>query len=568
MAMSNRVEWRGAGLTFVLTWAVYLLTLAPDLPPGHDSAELTTAAFLPGVAHPPSYPLYVMLGHLFCQIPIGSPAYRMNLMAGLCCALAAALGFAAFYRVTQRFWPALGGALSFAFAVTPWRQAVGAEKYSLHLTLLALVLWLSADWTRLDPACRSQRLRWLALAFGLGLSHHHTMVLALPGLLLLLATHRPTSWRGLLWFPLGLLPYCYTPLRALQHPALNWGDPSTLQRFWWVLTRSGYGGVTLSTQHAAGTDLAQVGHFFESLLVWQFPVTALCALGCLRPRKRDPETWTLLSWLVHWLLMGVGFACIAHQPADEGHFDMVDRFYAGSDLVFAGFLAVGWARLRWCPPLLALGALVVGALHWPDCSLRGQQQPGDLERAIFSRLPIGSIYLPISDLTAGGALYEQLVLGERTDVQVILPGLIQSDWYHQPLIEPLAPLAELCVRWRSQGHEVYFDAFQPDIPGFFEPQGVIFRYLAPGEPLPDRAQVETANFDFLQRQVLTGDYHYEPNTAFWTHDILERWSVAYRNIADALATSDPTRARRALTLARELHPEPARDAEIESRIRR
>ena len=38
-------------------------------------------------------------------------------------------------------------------------------------------------------------------------------------------------------FALGLLPYAYLPLRSRQNPALDWGDPETLERFLAVLTR-------------------------------------------------------------------------------------------------------------------------------------------------------------------------------------------------------------------------------------------------------------------------------------------------------------------------------------------
>src|SRR6266851_8606508 len=35
-----------------------------------DSAELVTAAALWGVPHPPGYPLYTLLSHLFARVPI------------------------------------------------------------------------------------------------------------------------------------------------------------------------------------------------------------------------------------------------------------------------------------------------------------------------------------------------------------------------------------------------------------------------------------------------------------------------------------------------------------------
>ena len=42
--------------------AVYLATVAPSVPPG-DSGNLIVAAATLGIAHPPGYPLFAMLGH-------------------------------------------------------------------------------------------------------------------------------------------------------------------------------------------------------------------------------------------------------------------------------------------------------------------------------------------------------------------------------------------------------------------------------------------------------------------------------------------------------------------------
>ena len=62
---------------------VYLLTLCPTVYLG-DSGELSAAAFCLGVPHGSGYPLYVLLGKVFCLLPFGSVGFRMNLMAAVC----------------------------------------------------------------------------------------------------------------------------------------------------------------------------------------------------------------------------------------------------------------------------------------------------------------------------------------------------------------------------------------------------------------------------------------------------------------------------------------------------
>lgn len=64
---------------------------------GGDSGELVAEACKLGVAHPPGYPLFVMLGHIATIIPLPSdwfpnptPAFRvnfMNAMFGACTAV-------------------------------------------------------------------------------------------------------------------------------------------------------------------------------------------------------------------------------------------------------------------------------------------------------------------------------------------------------------------------------------------------------------------------------------------------------------------------------------------------
>jgi len=69
------------------SWALYAYTALPTLPFG-DGPELIAAAACLGVAHPPGYPLYTLLGWVALQVPAGEPAWRVNLLSGLFAALA------------------------------------------------------------------------------------------------------------------------------------------------------------------------------------------------------------------------------------------------------------------------------------------------------------------------------------------------------------------------------------------------------------------------------------------------------------------------------------------------
>src|SRR5262245_21083367 len=76
-------------------FSLYAHTAAPTitwLNGGADSAELVTASYTLGIAHPPGYPLYVLLGKAWSLLPLaGDVAHRYNLFSAFCGALAAAL---------------------------------------------------------------------------------------------------------------------------------------------------------------------------------------------------------------------------------------------------------------------------------------------------------------------------------------------------------------------------------------------------------------------------------------------------------------------------------------------
>ncbi|MEW6104067.1 MAG: DUF2723 domain-containing protein, partial [bacterium] len=70
-------------LVFFISFGVYLHTLTPTVG-FHDSGELITCTWTLGIAHPPGYPLYTLLGKVFITlIPIGNIAFRMNMQSTL-----------------------------------------------------------------------------------------------------------------------------------------------------------------------------------------------------------------------------------------------------------------------------------------------------------------------------------------------------------------------------------------------------------------------------------------------------------------------------------------------------
>ena len=208
-----------------------------------DIGEMDTVPYILGIAHPPGFPLYTLIGWAFTHlVPIGSVAFRMSLLSAL--AMAGVCWFV--FRLAG-----LAAALLFAFGEDAWTHATRAEAHALVALAFAALLFYLLRWLH---GGRARDLYASALALGLGIAIHPVVATALPGLLAaIVARAHETAPRvfaraaaivaasAAIWF-------CYLPLRSAyvnaQHldPAAaygvsdgafwNYGDPVLLDN--WV----------------------------------------------------------------------------------------------------------------------------------------------------------------------------------------------------------------------------------------------------------------------------------------------------------------------------------------------
>jgi hypothetical protein len=168
----------------LLALALYLLTMCPTVY-WYDSAEFAAQATALGVPHPPGYPLYTMIAHVFTWLPV-EPAWSVNFMSvtfGVgCVELVFVLGLRlGLHRVSSAV-----GALTLGTGVTFWGNAVVAEVYTpgLFFTLGAFLL--------LERGLARHRPRLLiAAAFvgGLGLGMHMSIATCGVGYAWLVLNH-------------------------------------------------------------------------------------------------------------------------------------------------------------------------------------------------------------------------------------------------------------------------------------------------------------------------------------------------------------------------------------------
>ena len=95
-----RADWMQAGMVAVVLFALYAATSPRTVLLEDDGLFILSSYFL-GVEHPPGYPLYTLIGHLFSKLPFGSVAYRVHLAS----AFFGALAGSAVWLVARRLIP-------------------------------------------------------------------------------------------------------------------------------------------------------------------------------------------------------------------------------------------------------------------------------------------------------------------------------------------------------------------------------------------------------------------------------------------------------------------------------
>jgi len=160
---------------FAAAFVLDLACLYPAIAP-RDSADMAAAAMTLGVAHPPGYPLYSVLGRLWLAVfPVGNAAYRLNVLSALAAAGAAALLFV-LVRRRAGAWGGLAAAALWALSAPLWKFALLEEKYALH-ALFAVALRVLAEGERETVYGRA---RLTGLLLGLGLVNHQSLLFWIP----------------------------------------------------------------------------------------------------------------------------------------------------------------------------------------------------------------------------------------------------------------------------------------------------------------------------------------------------------------------------------------------------
>lgn len=403
---------------FLIALVVYVGTLAPDVLPA-DSGEFQLAAPLLGVPHPPGYPLYMLLGRLFTLLPIGTPAYRLNLLSAVSGALTLALVSASVRhicvgvgRAQGAFYGAVTAALALGAATTFWAQSTTANVRSLTGLFTALCLY----------ALVARRWELFALSLGLGLTHHAS--LAFFGLVLvlyLLLTERglwrqPRRWARLIGLTaLPVLVFLYLPIRGAQGAPLAPPDLTTWQGFWAHVLARGFAGdmFAFTRPDLLAGRLPVLGN----ILTFEFnlPLLVAMALGAALLLLRDGRLALLLAGgaALH------SFVAITYRAPQTVEY----MFPAYVALAVLAGVAVAWLMqaeiaFKAIGAAVLLAGLALGGRNLPSYRwLAGDYDTRQVIQTLLQQAPADAIILS-NWHWATPMWYLQEIEGQRRDVEV------------------------------------------------------------------------------------------------------------------------------------------------------
>ncbi len=229
-----------AGLMGLAALGLYLATLFPGLTDIGDASKFEFVGHVLGIPHAPGYPLYVMVSHVFSELPWGTLAYRMNALSALFGAIAVALGYLLGRQVGARPAVAAAAALALACGNAFWAKSLYAKGYTLNAALVSAGILFVLRWGR---SRRTRDLYWAMAIFAVSLGNHLTVLAVLPVLVLYaLVTDARTALRPRTLLVLALLvaggfsQYLLILIRTRQHAPYVEAPASTLPQLWAVMT--------------------------------------------------------------------------------------------------------------------------------------------------------------------------------------------------------------------------------------------------------------------------------------------------------------------------------------------
>lgn|GEM_PF-4669850 len=238
---------------------------------GGDSAEYATVLTSWGIAHPPGYPLFSLLGNFFTHIlPFSNLYHKVSFISFFFSTLSSLLLF--YFLTDLKINPFISFfAVVFYLSLLPiWIYGVVPEVFSLAIFLIILQIY------SLFKLKKTNKNIWASLFFlsiGLSVAHHHLFLFYLPGYLYFLFKNKNSLKiikknfkKNLFFLLIGLSVYLYVPITVYLNKVIDYENILTLEGFFRLITRASYG--TFKAHAYASSDFLNRFYDIFSLFVF------------------------------------------------------------------------------------------------------------------------------------------------------------------------------------------------------------------------------------------------------------------------------------------------------------
>lgn len=491
-----------AGLAFLL----YGYTAAPGLTwanYGADGGDLLAAAMTNGTPHPTGYPLYTLLlqGWL-ALLGLLWPGSEIGWRGNLFSALAGAASVAVTFQVVRHLWPekassflpALLAAIGWATAPLLWGQALITEVYTLHSLLVVTLFWALIAY----PADRPRR-RGILLGglWGLGIAHHATIGLLLPGVLYWLWSSedrplgRPAFW---LWMAAGALPGLLLYGRGLlvsPFAPVNWGGDGSFGDLWWLTSGAAYRRYLFAIP--LEQMLSKAGRWALTITSQFTPVGLALTLAGLY--RWDRLAGRMRTFALLWVLP-ISFYALTYHTADSEIYLLPVVWLMAVWLPFgvretAEWINTHWPDSRWEPIVLGgcvAGLVLLGGIRLPAISLRQDESARRFVADAVRVVEPGSLLFSSADAETFALWYAAWGSGELLEAApgtaLVNVALLQFEWYQALLVRLYPDLAGVETGQASRilqanvgRRPIYFsEIVAPAVENQLQPAGSLWRY--------------------------------------------------------------------------------------------
>ncbi|EFA77227.1 transmembrane protein [Heterostelium album PN500] len=454
---------------FSVTLVLYALTQYPSVS-GGDAGELIINAHQLGIAHPPGYPLFTMLGRFFDKfVPYGTVGWRVALMSSFFGAVGSVAIFLTVKLWVNDNWCAVVSSLMFTFSPLIWCYHIQGEVFSINNMFVAIIMLLSVWFvrTRIYENERfnasfwtSEKIAYLsAFACALGLTNQHTLVLIVVpfAFWLMFIGGRDQLWSirtitNLTMSALaGLSPYLYLILAPrIRIREYSWGNTGEISGFITHFLRKEYGTLQLYSGDSGNSTLIsrillyfnnlfdQFG-YFGAILSFIGIISLLLGSNLKNFQWRSIGTMIIFTFLFYITF----FFNLCNLPIEKPLYKGVFlRFFMQPNVIVSIAIGLGLKYLfnfinSKSPTLKkillpAVAILLISYQIGSNYQLQDQSENYSFinyGHAILDNLPKNTLLLVGGDLVTNVPQYLKLCEGVRPDVDILSLEEMSWDWF-------------------------------------------------------------------------------------------------------------------------------------------